>query len=243
MDPAIVDANCIYKVLAGSHAYGTNHGGSDKDIRGVMIPPPEYIIGLLHFEQSVQLDPVDQTIYGLRKFCHLALQCNPNIIELLNVREQEIAHITDAGRQLRDAAPWFLSSKAFQTFGGYARAQLKKFVSKGGKTGRAGTIPEGETAGWKNAMHLIRLLRMGCELLETGEVHVYRHDRDELLSIRRGEWTLEQVLVESERLEARLQTAYDNTKLPAKPRFNGVNTLVMNITADFLKRNDIPAIP
>lgn len=41
----------------------------------------------------------------------------------------------------------------------------------------------------KNAAHLIRLLRMGIEFLQSGELLVDRsgHDAGELLAIKRGE--------------------------------------------------------
>ncbi len=47
----------------------------------------------------------------------------------------------------------------------------------------------------KNAMHTIRLLSMGIELLEEGCLYPDRRDRDAetLKEIKRGEWTLEQV--------------------------------------------------
>jgi hypothetical protein len=38
----------------------------------------------------------------------------------------------------------------------------------------------------KHGMHLVRLIRMCRELLETGKVNVKRHDREELLAIRAG---------------------------------------------------------
>src|SRR5215471_4669238 len=52
----------------------------------------------------------------------------------------------------------------------------------------------------KNAAHLIRLLRMGIEFLETGRLQVFRtSDADELKRIKRGGWTLEQVKQQAER--------------------------------------------
>src|SRR5215471_6865684 len=53
----------------------------------------------------------------------------------------------------------------------------------------------------KNAAHLIRLLRMGSEFIETGTLQVYRTtDADQLKIIKRGGWTLDQVKAEAERL-------------------------------------------
>jgi len=35
-------------------------------------------------------------------------------------------------------------------------------------------------------MHVLPLLKMGAEVLETGEVHVYQPDRERLLAVRKG---------------------------------------------------------
>ena len=69
----------------------------------------------------------------------------------------------------------------------------------------------------KNSAHLIRLLRMGIEFLETGEVHVYRPDAEELVAIKRGEWPLEKTVREAERLFARAEDAYERSALPERP--------------------------
>ena len=50
----------------------------------------------------------------------------------------------------------------------------------------------GHPANW--ALHLVRLLRMGIEILTTGDLQVWRHDADELLAIRNGAWTYEQLI-------------------------------------------------
>ena len=69
----------------------------------------------------------------------------------------------------------------------------------------------------KNAAHLIRLLRMGIEFLVDGELHVERADAEQLLSIKRGEWTIERVKEEAERLFKLAEEAYVRSSLPAKP--------------------------
>ncbi len=47
----------------------------------------------------------------------------------------------------------------------------------------------------KHGAHLVRLLRMGMEIVSTGQVHVWRGDRDaeELLEIKAGGWSFEQL--------------------------------------------------
>lgn len=46
----------------------------------------------------------------------------------------------------------------------------------------------------KHAMHVVRLLRTAEEVLQTGEVHVKRPDADELLAIRNGAWTFDEMM-------------------------------------------------
>ena len=46
----------------------------------------------------------------------------------------------------------------------------------------------------KHAMHLVRLLRMGAEILSTGQVNVLRSDATELLEIRNGKWSYDELL-------------------------------------------------
>lgn len=85
----------------------------------------------------------------------------------------------------------------------------------------------------KNAAHLIRLLRMGIEFLKTGELIVERPDAQELLEIKRGEWSLERVKAEAERLFALAREAYDHSSLPAEPDRQAAEQLCMEIIKDF----------
>lgn len=66
----------------------------------------------------------------------------------------------------------------------------------------------------KNAMHLIRLLRMGHEALLDGVVRVRRPDAHELREIRMGAWSMDRVMAEAERLDAGLAEAETKSCLP-----------------------------
>jgi hypothetical protein len=81
----------------------------------------------------------------------------------------------------------------------------------------------------KNAAHLIRLLRMGIEFLIEGELHVSRADAPQLLSIKRGEWTLEQVKAEAERLFRLADEAYVRSTMAPKPDRDGAEKLCIEI--------------
>lgn len=70
----------------------------------------------------------------------------------------------------------------------------------------------------KHGMHLVRLMRMGREILTTGEVIVKRPDAEELLAIRNGLWTYEQLIEWAEKEEAALDALYKTSNaLPMTP--------------------------
>lgn len=66
----------------------------------------------------------------------------------------------------------------------------------------------------KHAMHLVRLMRMGEEILTTGKVIVKRPDREELLAIRNGAWEYDQLVEWAERQDAKLTEIYVSGKSP-----------------------------
>lgn len=67
----------------------------------------------------------------------------------------------------------------------------------------------------KHAMHLVRLMRMAEEILTTGEVKVKRPDAKELLDIRGGAWSLEDLLKWAEEKDELIRgDLYRKSKLP-----------------------------
>lgn len=66
----------------------------------------------------------------------------------------------------------------------------------------------------KHAMHLIRLLRMGIEALHEGIVLVKRPDAKELLEIRGGAWSYEDLVAYAEQLDSQVKALYETTPLP-----------------------------
>lgn len=87
----------------------------------------------------------------------------------------------------------------------------------------------------KNASHLIRLLRMGTEFLETGSVQVYREtDAEELMTIKRGGWTLEEVKAEAERLFEQIEGAKARSPLPGEPNHEAADALLISMHTTML---------
>lgn len=334
----------------GSHAYGLNTATSDVDIKGVAVPPRENFLGFAtRFEQVESHDP-DMVIYDIRKFCHLAADCNPSIIEVLWCDESDYRILTAAGRKLVAARELFLSKKARHTFSGYAISQLKRInvhhrwlknppthkptraefnlpehtvisrdqlaaaesaiEKKLGRwnladmsgldpatriaiqsamaemlaemnlsadatwnaAGRSIGVDEnflrlldlerkykaratewGQYQNWvetrnpkraeleakhsydtKHAMHLVRLMRMCREILETGRVLVKRADREELLAVRNGAWTYEQLVEWAANEDKALNEVYGRSPLPHSPDRAALDRLCVEIVESML---------
>jgi len=111
--------------LGGSHAYGTNVPTSDLDIRGIAIEKPEELIGYQNFEQFIN-EKTDTTIFAFNKMINLLVQNNPNIVEIIGLNPDQYLYVSKLGKELLDHKDLFLSQRCFFTFGGYARANLKR---------------------------------------------------------------------------------------------------------------------
>jgi predicted nucleotidyltransferase len=89
----------------------------------------------------------------------------------------------------------------------------------------------------KYAYHLIRLLRMAREILETGKVLVKRPDREELLAIRNGAWSYEQIVEFAEKEDKALQEIYmTSTILPKVPDQKYIDNLCIQLVEKSLSR-------
>lgn len=128
-----VPERTIYVTRHGSHAYGTSLPESDIDLRGVVIPPREYLLGLNcltevePFESYVQSPPEpDLVLYALRKFFILLTVANPNVLELLFTEPEDHLLVTPLGQRILDNRELFLSKQCRPAFSGYAREQMQR---------------------------------------------------------------------------------------------------------------------
>lgn len=82
----------------------------------------------------------------------------------------------------------------------------------------------------KHAYHLVRLIRMCREIMETGKVIVKRPDREELLSIRNGTWSYDQLIEFAESEDKALQKVYaESVILPKIPDFQYLDNLCIKL--------------
>lgn len=82
----------------------------------------------------------------------------------------------------------------------------------------------------KHGYHLVRLIRMCREILETGKVIVKRPDREELLAIRNGAWSYDKLIDYARTEEGKLDEICAKSKaIPPKPDMDFLNNLCVEI--------------
>jgi predicted nucleotidyltransferase len=166
--------------LTGSRLYGTNHGGSDWDIRGFVIPPAATLLGRKPFEQVEIKDP-DAVVWSLPKFVHLLEIGSPNVVELL---WSNPIVLSTAGAKLLKSTDLFVSKHLAKPIFGFAKSEWLKCERSYGDTG---------TFDSKGAYHAVRLLLQLKHLLIYGSMKFPSDDSEMLLAIKEGRWKFETI--------------------------------------------------
>jgi predicted nucleotidyltransferase len=210
----------------------------DIDLMGVFIAPDSHYIGIdkskQTVEKNIEADGVlyDCVYYELSHFVRLLLKNNPNVLSMLWLRKEHYITMSEGFSLLLDFRKIFSSKAAYHSFTGYAYSQLNR-MEKYDKNGYMGEkrkrLVEKYGYDCKNAAHLIRLLRMGVEFLETGKMEVFRSDAKELIEIKTGKWSLEEVKICAEKLFEQAKVARDGSVLPELPDRNMANKIVESI--------------
>lgn len=211
----------------------------DKDVMYVVVPEIDYYFGYpagfgsnkvfpTNGTTEIKQDEWDIVAYEAKKFVGLLAQGNPNVLAMLWLKPQYYLTITKAGQMLLDNRKLFVGRHVYKSFTGYAYGQLHRMthtVGNGHLGAKRKQLVEQFGFDCKNAAHLIRLLRMGIEFLKDGELQVEREDASQLLEIKRGEWSLEKITAEADRLFASAEQSYLNSTLPVKVDSEAINKL------------------
>lgn len=225
----------------GSIAHGTHvpsddpNSFDDIDAIGICVPPLDYYFGLRAFGSrgtvEIKEDPWDIVLYEHRKALRMLARGNPNILGMLWVDPEMVIHRSTAGQMLIEHRHLFATKESFKPFRGYAQDQMRKMEYPGKFLGYMGPKRRAlvERFGYdtKMAAHLIRLLRMGSEFLDTGRMNVRREDAEELKAIKRGDWKLKDVKAEAQRWERAIVDAYERSTLPESPDWDRINRLAI----------------
>ena len=226
----------IHLFVGGSELHGAKvHGTDDLDIYGVYIEPPELALGLEslpHFVWSTAGDDqrngpndVDITFYSLKKWAGLACKGNPTALHFLfaenDLRNAVWAEIL-AGKRA------FLARTCVNQFLGFADDQLKRMTGAKGR-GKKGQRPEIEVKyGYdvKAAMHTLRLLYECKELVSEGTITLPRPERDLLIRVRTGKYSIDKVLAMAQRLFSECEAAAKVSKLPERVDRSAISALL-----------------
>ena len=236
------DANVILVFENGSAAHGARlEGKSDTDFGGVFIEPPEKIIGIDSFEHFVHTtgsqagqngpDDLDVCLYSLRKWAVLAAKGNP--ASLYHIFAPALyKHILWESIVIKREV--FLSRGHVRPFLGFADDQMKRLMGERGQKNVNRTELE-EKFGYdtKYAMHIIRLYGEARELMETGKISLPRPNVAELIDIRQGKYTLEQIRSWGRQLESEALAASDKSPLPARINRDKVSEVIAYIYRQF----------
>lgn len=231
-----------YECIMGSNAYGVASDNSDLDIYGFCIPYKDHIVKTIingfdkpekYFEQyqqhhiKAEITEYDFSIYNITKYFSLCMDGNPNMIDSLFVPENCVTFITPIGQLIRDNRKIFLSKKCWHTFKGYSYSQLHKMKIKNpNKNSKRydSIIKYGYDV--KFAYHIVRLLEEVSQILIEGDLDLQRN-REQLKSIRRGEWTIEDIMNHFETNQKNLEKIYYESNLNNKPRTEEIRELLV----------------
>lgn len=245
--PPFVVSNLCYEVVMGSKAYGVSTDDSDEDIYGFAIPPKgvvfPHLAGVIkgfgdqgqgfdqyqqhHVKDAEGRKEYDFAIYGIVKYFQLCMEANPNMVDSLFVPEYCVKHATQVGSMVRENRRLFLSKLCWPKFKGYAYSQLHKIEIKSPEPGskRAELV---ERFGYdvKFAYHTLRLLDESRQILEHGDLDL-QANREQLKSIRRGEWKQADFAAYADVQLKRLESIYDASTLRAKPDKAAIKRLLL----------------
>ncbi len=245
--PKWLGPNTQYLTIMGSEAYGCSSGDSDKDIYGFCIPKKEMIFPHLggeipgfgkqikrfdqyqehHLEDKETGYQYDFQVFSIVKFFQLLMDNNPNIIDSLFTPDFCVLHITTLGQMVRDNRKMFLHKGCFHKFRGYSFAQSKRMRNKNIPEGKRKEDVEKHGYSTKFAYHIIRLCLEAEQLLQFGDLDLQR-DREILKSVRRGEWTEEEILKWFSEKEKYLERLYESSSLPYGPDENKIKQLLLD---------------
>ncbi len=248
--PRWLPTNVIYECIMGSVAYGVSSDTSDMDVYGICIPQKNNMFPHLNgeipgfgvqterfgrYSEHHLKDPdamggkgreYDLTYYGIVKYFEMAMTNNAEIIDSLFVPHECVLHSTYVGNLIRENRRIFLHKGSWHRFKGYAYSQLAE-IGKHTAVGKRKALIETYGYDVKFAYHVVRLLLEAEQIMLEGDLDIRRH-REQLKSIRRGEWTEEELRRWASEKEAGLEKVYLESKLQHSPDEGKIKTLLIN---------------
>jgi predicted nucleotidyltransferase len=235
--PVHAASNTKYETIMGSMAYGVSNDDSDWDIYGFCIPDKEIVFPHLtgeiqefstpnkrfgQWQQHAIVDSAkglkyDMNIYNITKFMRLVMQNNPNMIDSLFTRDNLVISRSPMSDHIRANRKKLLHKGSWYRFKGYAYEQLEKARhKKPDPSSKRFESVQAHGYDTKFCYHIVRLLNEVEMIMTEGDLDLMTN-REQLKSIRRGDWKFSEIEEHFIRKEAELETLYTNCKLPYGP--------------------------
>lgn len=233
----------IHLFIGGSGLHGAKVGTTDDlDIYGVYVEPPAIALGLEsrpHFVWSTASDErrngpedVDLTLYSLRRWAELAAKGNATALHFVFADATAISDLT--WQTVQQRRELFLSRRSAKEFIGFADNQKQRITGEKG-AGAKGRRPEyiGRFGyDTKAAMHCLRLYLECIELMEQHTLTLPRPERDFLIEVRSGAWTLERFLKEADKLHQTALASAQTSTLPEQVDRAAISSLIAQVHLD-----------
>lgn len=228
--------------IGGSQAHGAKLGETDDtDWYGLYIPPPQNVLGLQREEHFVFTtggrvggngpSDIDVCLYTLLKWAGLAAKGNPSALHFLFA---PLEFTTKTWQQVVAQSNIFLAKGHVKPFLGFADDQLKRLLGqKGQKNIHRIDLEKKHGYDTKYAMHVIRLYGEAKELMQIGRITLPRPDKEELIQIRKGKYTLRQIQEVARQLESDALNAQATSPLPEKVDRGAISKLIAEIHLNF----------
>lgn len=107
------------------------------------------------------------------------------------------------------------------------------WVNKRNEVRYENTVTHGKNYDAKNMMHTFRLLQMAEEILARGEVVVKRPNREELLEIRKGTFSYDELIAKAEIQLQKVDIAYQNSTLPEEANKEVLEQVLIEIREEW----------
>lgn len=232
----VYQENLIMAYIGGSQAHGAKLASTDDtDWYGLYIPPPTKVLGLEREEHFVfttggklggngPLD-VDVCLYTLMKWAGLAAKGNPSALHFLFA---PLEFTTSIWGQFALMPEVFLAKGHVKPFLGFAEDQMKRLLGqKGQKNVHRSELEQKHGYDTKYAMHVIRLYGEAKELMERGRITLPRPNRQELIEIRAGKYSLSEIRELGMQLESEARAAQVTSPLPDNVDREAINRLLV----------------
>jgi predicted nucleotidyltransferase len=247
----------MYLTVMGSVAYGVSAGDSDFDVYGFAVPPkgivfphlageiPDFGRQVKRFGQWQEHHVIDKdalggkgreydfAVYSIVKFFQLAMTSSPDKVDALFTPARCVLTRTPVWEMVREKREMFLNKKCFHTYRGYAHQQLHRMEPKykDGKqvlpTGKRRALVEKYGYDVKFAYHILRIFLECEQILEEHTLDLERNS-EILKSVRRGDWTLQQIKDWAAQKEKHIDELYHSSTLRHGPDEDAIKQLLLD---------------